>query len=83
MRSIKIFLSSPGDCAKERQAAHEVVGKLNDDPLVKRFATLGVVAWDWQGGIPMEAHQSPQTSVNQRLPVPEACGVAVAEGGGG
>lgn len=77
MRSIKIFLSSPGDCAEERKVAHEVVGKLNDDPLVKRFATLEVVAWDWQGGIPMEAHQSPQTSVNQRLSVPEVCEVYV------
>ena len=77
MRSIEIFLSSPGDCTAERQAAHAAVGRLNDDPLVKHFATLEVVAWDWQGGIPMEAHQSPQTSVNQRLPVPEACEVYV------
>lgn len=77
MRSIKIFLSSPGDCAEERQAAHEVARKLNDDPLVQHCAKLEVVAWDWQGGIPMEAHQPPQTSVNQRLPVPEACEVYV------
>ncbi len=77
MRSIRIFLSSPGDCAEERAAAHEVVQKLSDDPVVRGFATLEVIAWDWNGGIPMEAHQSPQTSVNQRLPVPEACEVYV------
>lgn len=77
MRSIRIFLSSPGDCAAERQAVHAVVRKLNDDSVVRSFATLEVVAWDWQGGIPMEAHQSPQTSVNQRLPVPESCEVYV------
>lgn len=76
-RSITIFLSSPGDCTAERQAAHAVVEKLNHDPLVKRFAVLVVVAWDWQDGIPMEAHQSPQTSVNQRLAVPESCDVYV------
>lgn len=75
MRSIRIFLSSPGDCTAERQAVHALVARLNADPMISGFSRLEVVAWDWQRGIPMEAHQSPQTSVNERLPVPEACDI--------
>lgn len=75
MHSIRIFLSSPGDCTSERQAVHALVARLNADPVISVFARLEVVAWDWQGGIPMEAHQSPQTSVNERLLVPEACDI--------
>lgn len=72
-----IFLSSPGDCTEERQAAHDVVARLNADPLVSAFAHVEVVAWDQGHGIPLELLASPQVSVNRHLPTPESCDVFV------
>lgn len=73
MIDYRIFLSSPGDCEDERQSVHRVVKRLNDDPIVRSFAHVSVIAWDWNAGIPFEALRSPQVSVNTLLPVPEQC----------
>ncbi|MDZ4202825.1 MAG: hypothetical protein U1C96_11855 [Gallionella sp.] len=77
MQSFRIFLSSPGDCADERSACHEVASRLNSDPLVSSFTRIEVVAWDWGTGIPLEALASPQESVNIHLELPEDCEVFV------
>lgn len=77
MRTIRIFLSSPGDCQAERAATHAVVARLNTDALVASFARIEVVAWDWAAGVPLDALTSPQVSINRRLPVPEDCDVFV------
>jgi hypothetical protein len=73
MASYRIFLSSPGDCTNERTAVHEIVARLNADPMVSSFAQVEVVAWDCGAGVPFEALASPQSSVNERLPLPEDC----------
>lgn len=77
MRTIRIFLSSPGDCYAERTASHDAAARLNADPVVAAFARVEVVAWDWAAGVPLDALASPQVSVNKRLPVPEDCDVFV------
>lgn len=77
MRTIRIFLSSPGDCHAERAATHAVAERLNADPVVASFVRIQVVAWDWGAGVPLDALASPQVSVNQRLPAPEDCDVFV------
>lgn len=77
MHPFLVFLSSPGDCVEERQAAHDVAARLNADPLVSTFAHVEVVAWDQGHGIPLELLASPQTSVNNHLPAPEFCDVFI------
>ncbi|WJV25486.1 MULTISPECIES: ATP-binding protein [Pseudomonas] len=77
MRTFRIFLSSPGDCEAERAAAFTIIEQLNADPLITQFARLEVVAWDWGAGVPFDALASPQVSVNDRMPVPEACDVYI------
>ena len=77
MKAIRIFLSSPGDCKAERTSVHEIAEALNADPVVASFAHVEIVAWDWRSGVPLEAHRSPQTSVNAFLPMPEACEIFV------
>lgn len=72
-----IFLSSPNDCATEREATHAVVARLNADPMISSFARIQVAAWDWGAGVPFDALTSPQTSVNEHVPTPENCDVFV------
>ncbi len=73
MTQYRIFLSSPGDCVEERNTVHDVVARVNADPLVSVFTRLEVVAWDWGAGVPLEVLSSPQTSVNRHLPTPDDC----------
>lgn len=77
MEEIRIFLSSPGDCADERAAIHAIVERLNQDPVVASFARISVIAWDWGPGVPLDALTSPQTSVNRQMPIPEACDIFI------
>ncbi|KAB0667424.1 hypothetical protein F6V25_01605 [Oryzomonas japonica] len=73
MKLFKIFLSSPGDCNDERNAVHQLVARLNADPLVEALTHIEVVAWDWGAGVPLDALHSPQGSVNEHMPTPEVC----------
>ena len=72
-----MFLSSPGDCKRERDAISKFVSRINLDPLVSKQARVEVVRWDWDPGVPMEALEPPQASVNAILPTPETCEVFV------
>src|SRR5207302_1740957 len=47
--------------------------RLNQDPVIASFVRISVVAWDWGAGVPLDALGAPQTSVDNYLPVPEAC----------
>ncbi len=77
MKDVRIFLSSPGDCYEERNAVHAFADRLNQDPLVAKIARISVVAWDWGAGVPLDALNSPQVSVNRWMPVPEACEIFI------
>lgn len=73
MKTFRIFLSSPGDCAEERNSVQEIVDILNADPLVNTFTRIIISAWDQGKGIPMDVLNSPQAAVNKHLPPPEVC----------
>ncbi len=77
MSTFRIFLSSPGDCAEERVAVHEIALRLNDDPLVSSFTNIEIAAWDWGAGVPLDALCSPQESVNKHLKLPEDCDLVI------
>lgn len=64
MRVVRIFLSSPGDCKRERNAISHLVARINVDPLISKQARVEVVRWDWAPGVPMEALEPPQKSVD-------------------
>ncbi|MFY0529644.1 hypothetical protein ACN28I_42930 [Archangium gephyra] len=78
LRTLILFLSSPGDCSQEREAASRVVDKLNRDPELKHRFQLQVERWDWATSkLPMWATLPPQESVNRGLLSPEACDLFV------
>ena len=74
---VRLFLSSPADVNEERRAAREVIGELAARPAYRRLK-LDVVAWDDPGArIPMLANETPQQSVNNRLPPPSLCDIVI------
>lgn len=77
MFTFRIFLSSPSDCAEERDVVHGIASRLNVDPLVSSFTRVEIAAWDWGAGVPLEALAAPQESVNRYLVLPEDCEVFV------
>ncbi len=78
MNTFHIFLSSPSDCPAERAAIHQIVARLNGDPLLNRRTQIEVIAWDSDNGIPFDALESPQRSVDARLLRPEQCNLVIA-----
>ena len=80
MRSVqvlRIFLSSPGDVAEERQLAREAIAELQREPEFEE-SKLEPVSWDDpQGGTPLVAQLDPQTAVEHGLPKPSECDVVV------
>lgn len=78
-RTMRIYVSSPGDVADERIALVEVVRRLEYDPFVGDIANLRVVSWDNEvAPVPMLASEPPQSSVNTMLARPSECDVFVA-----
>ena len=66
MLTLKVFLSSPGDVVEERRLAVETVRALEDSPLLRERVNLIVVAWDDPvAGSPLDARETPQSSVNR------------------
>lgn len=77
-RTLTLFLSSPGDCARERRAVERVVGKLLRDPYLKDRFHLQVEAWDTDGRtVPLVATRPPQESVDRAVKRPEDCDLFV------
>lgn len=46
---IRVFLSSPGDVADERELARQVIADLPYDPLLRSAVSFEIVAWDAPG----------------------------------
>jgi WD40 repeat protein len=75
---LRIFLSSPGDVADERDRAQRVIEGLAKDPFVRSRATLEAVRWDDPDApTPMPANLPPQEAVNRGLAKPSDCDVVV------
>jgi hypothetical protein len=75
---VRIFLSSPGDVADERQIARDLIeGELQKRPSY-RGLKLEVIAWDDPDArIPMLANETPQESVNNARPRPSTCDIVI------
>lgn len=75
---IRVFLSSPGDVADERNLARKVITDLNNRDGLRGHFDLKIEAWDDPKlGIPMPAHQNPQISVNEYLVKPSECDIVI------
>ena len=82
---LRVFLSSPGDVADERNLARRLLkDELPYDPLLRHpitrdlLVTFDVVSWDDPAAsTPMLATLTPQEAVNRALPKPSECDVVV------
>ena len=75
---LKIFLSSPGDVAEERELArHLIKDELPQDPLLRGRVTFDVFSWDDPAaGVPLLATMTPQEAVN-RVECPADCDITI------
>src|SRR3954466_6006075 len=75
---LKIFLSSPGDVAAERELARRLIkDQLPYDPLLRGKVTFDVFSWDDPAaGVPLLANMTPQEAVN-RADRPANCDITV------
>jgi TIR domain/Sulfatase-modifying factor enzyme 1 len=77
MVHLRIFLSSPGDVAEERQLARDAIAELQREPQFEA-AKLEAVSWDDpHGRTPLVTQLDPQTAVERGLPKPSECAVVV------
>ena len=77
-RHVRIFLASPGDVIRERQAVREMVQRLERSPLIRKDFTIEVVSWDDPDApVPMLATLTPQQAVSRALPRPSECELTV------
>jgi tetratricopeptide (TPR) repeat protein len=74
---LRIFLSSPGDVAEERQLARDAIAELQREPQFESVR-LDAVSWDDpQGRTPLVAQLDPQAAVARGLPSPSQCDVVI------
>ena len=76
---VRIFLSSPGDVAEEREQARELIdSELPKLPAFRERVKLEPIAWDDPAArIPMLATETPQESVNAARPRPADCDIVI------
>jgi hypothetical protein len=76
---LRIFISSPGDVAQERNLAQAVIEQeLPKDPLLRGRVTCEAIRWDDPAApTAMPATLTPQDAVNRGLPKPSQCDVVV------
>ena len=75
--TLRIFLSSPGDVAAERQLARDAIAELQREPQFQSVK-LEAVSWDDpQGRTPLVAQHDPQSALARGLPPPSQCDVVV------
>src|SRR4249919_1452629 len=78
VKTVRIFLSSPGDVAAERAEARDLLLGLARGPFVRGRVHIDVVSWDDpHGGATMDARLTPQQAVDRSLPTPAQCDITV------
>ncbi|MFC1456968.1 HEAT repeat domain-containing protein [Microvirga arabica] len=79
MDPLRVFLSSPGDVADERNLARSLLKEeLPYDPLLPDDVAFRVISWDDPAApTPMLANLTPQEAVNRFGPKPSECDVVV------
>jgi hypothetical protein len=78
-RTLRVFISSPGDVADERSLARQLLKQeLPYDPLVRGEIAFDVISYDDPAApIPVPASSSPQEAVNHFGPRPSECDIVV------
>ncbi|MBK8024700.1 MAG: DUF4231 domain-containing protein [Chloroflexi bacterium] len=75
---MRVFISSPGDVAEERQLARIVIDRLRYDRDLRDEVDLRAIAWDDPNArTPMLATKPPQDAINENLATPSQCDVVV------
>ncbi len=77
IKTVFLFISSPGDCQLERDTVREVVGRFNSNPLLRSQFRITVEASDTDYGVPMPSSLPPQDGVNLAIKSPEECDLFV------
>jgi hypothetical protein len=78
LRQVRVFLSSPGDVAYERQLAREAARELEAEPFLRDRAKLTIVSWDDPAATaPILADRTPQESVSRGRPKPSECDIVI------
>jgi fructose-1,6-bisphosphatase/sedoheptulose 1,7-bisphosphatase-like protein len=78
IRTVRIFLSSPGDVAADRAKARELLLGLARGPFVRGRVHIDVVSWDDPlAPAPMDFRFTPQQAVDRSLPTPADCDLTV------
>ena len=76
--ALRVFLSSPGDVADERNLARRVLERLRQEPQFRGRVVLDDVSWDTPGAsTPLAAYLTPQEAINQGRPKPSQCDVVL------
>jgi formylglycine-generating enzyme required for sulfatase activity len=77
VRHVRIFISAPGDVARERDLARAVVERLERDPAFRHQLKLDPILYDdREAPVPMLAALTAQESVNRELPA-SACDIVI------
>lgn len=75
--ALRIFLSSPGDVASERDVVRQAIFAVSLDPLISDRIALDCLAWDTEGAsVPISANQTPQDSVDAYVQ-PKDCDLTI------
>ena len=78
LRTVRIFLSSPGDVAAERNQVRELLLGLARGPFVRGRVLIDVVSWDDpHAPVAMDARLTPQQAVERGLPTPAECDLTI------
>ena len=68
LQQIRVFLSSPGDVAIERQLVREIARELSVEPFLRDQAVVTIVSWDDPAApAPMLAQLTPQEALDQAV----------------
>ncbi len=65
VRRICVFVSSPGDVAKERELVHEVIASINR---TESWRGIHLVAFDWKKDVVSQVGPGPQLVVDRQTP---------------
>lgn len=74
--SLRVFVSSPGDVAEERDTARRVIEGMPQHPALQGRVQFETIDWH-SSGVPMSATMSPQEAVNRGIYAPAECDVVV------